>query len=208
MVGIVKVGIDNYRIVKCFGCFGKQLTPVPVLPQVVPGRGRVRVVVGEAAEKLLVVFEPLRDGQAVQQLLHPGFVVGVEAQALLVVPGRALELLPALVGQAQVEVNVLPLGVLRQASLKKLHGPRKLAPLGADDAARDGHVGIGGVEGRHLVYLALGLGVVAAHGHHLGAVHEQLGRERVLAQGRLAGLQGLVKLSAGDVVVDDVLKVL
>ena len=89
--------------------------------------------------------------------------------------GRALELLPALKRQAEVEVNVLALGLLLQSGPEKLHCPGKIAPLRADDAPGHGHVGISGVEGRHGVNLALGLGVVATHGHYLGAVNQQLG---------------------------------
>jgi hypothetical protein len=65
-----------------------------------------------------VLLQPGRDVQAVQQLLHPRLIIGVQAQALLVVLGGTLKLLPTLKGQAQVEVNVLPLGLRSRPARK------------------------------------------------------------------------------------------
>ena len=104
-------------------------------------------------------------------------------------------------------MNILALRRIFQRRLEVSHRLGKLAALRADDAARDGHVGVERVEGGHRLNLLLGLLVFAPHGHHLRAVNQELGRKRVLPQRRVAGLQGLVVALRGYVVVDDVLKV-
>ena len=83
MVGIVEVGPDGDGEVERFGGFGEVFAAVPILAKVVPGRGRIRVVVCEALEEFLVLFQPPRDIEAVQQFLDPGFVSGFRRRLCL-----------------------------------------------------------------------------------------------------------------------------
>ena len=206
-MGIVKLPVDENGVIEGANGVVKLAGPEVGLPQVIPGHRRIRVLVGEAAEELQVAFQPLAHFQTVQQLLHGHLVVGVEAQALLVVLGGTLELLPALVSQPQVEEDVVAvLGALHGLQ-EEGYGLGKLALLGGNNAPGYGHVGVVGVEVGHVLNLGAGGSIFAFHGQHLGAVDEQLRAERILGNGRFTGLEGFFVLRVGRIMVDDVLKI-